>query len=322
MVLARGGPNTYGANCTVLFRPNCADCAALSLAYRNWVRASKFDSSGRRLCWVLGCMEEAVNGGYCSSHRDEMHATVATRKARPDRPVKTPWDPKAQRGKPLFVLSYKDNMAFLDTVRTAEVPYFDKTWRDISEAVLGRGQPESGKPAVFFVDTENTIDTQGKRHLIELAILSASGQKLLDCRVDHGVPISTIANKDMWEYALRIYGRQNASQKTSGLSIPQIQKQLASIGLSQNSIILEWCFGSFDARALQDTFGAELIPDAGISLIRPWKALGYRGRIALQAIYPNFFPDDKETIAHRALPDAVKAYKMTELLIRHYFSND
>jgi len=165
---------------------------------------------------------------------------------------------------------------------------------------------------VFFVDVEFFTDSR----IIEIAILDADGHCVLHTNVSYHETVSELAKSPQEVYsARRIYG----GEQTNGMTLPELAAELLKLGITKDSIIVEWSTNNCDYRAIHQAF--QDYPDV-MAILPPkhrwmraltslWKVLlpGCPS-FALDLLHDVVFPEDTGNLHHFAKVDAQKLYKM------------
>lgn len=294
----------------------CIQCQWDAAAITNWTRYSKFNGQGERLCTRPGCQEVLLTSTDCAEHDEKRRAmTLASRVSRLARRTDEQQGPPehvGRRRKVLWrILSPGDIASFFSNLTEAQFSTLDKDWRDVKTS-LTADKDYSG-PAVFHIDTEScrVPDQQpDKKKLIpfELSILDRFGTVVVNTTIDYNKSIADLmpgVSPQLVAKTCTIYGLQNTSGKTHGMTPDQLHQKLREIGLNQDSILVEHSNSGWDREAL-----ATIYPDTPrrtLTTFQLLRSLQYSGPIDLQTMFHVIWPDSKmNAMHHRALWDVCK----------------
>ncbi|KAI0195307.1 hypothetical protein EV127DRAFT_467154 [Xylaria flabelliformis] len=279
--------------------PHCYKCAYLQRAIQLWTQESKFTVDGVHLCRRGGCRQPIAALWHCRFHADQVAS----------------WNVRSQLRLGSARVSSAEAIALLiedQPRRTLVCPLWTLVKRS-----LHKTDASKARQAVFFVDTESLYDTRRKCFLVcEIAVRSASNEVLLDTLVDHGLTYRDLRQRvrpEMFGKLVRMYGFQEGSSRTHGMTPSQVSAALVEVGMGPSAAVVEWSLQGFDLYAMRQTFGDTIFPPRPLLGHRLWRDVGLGGSVALLPLFASMFPNSNlQRVHHRASIDCEKLFLVVE----------
>jgi hypothetical protein len=215
-------------------------------------------------------------------------------------------------------------------------------WLTVKQAL----SPQSGHlvhfpHGIFSIDTEFGYRSKSEpRVLFQIAVFGASGQCLLDENIAHNGTIEELAEsssastKDRFRRTVgRVYrvDFQNTEHKTRpvpGITLHQLAAKLIEIGMSKQSIMLDWSCNYCDRKVLVSNLQRidcdEMVPPAAqwLSPLKEWRRLipglsSFALDYSFSLLYPveSLRPDLVQH--HVARGDCEKLFLMVKKLVEY-----
>lgn len=310
MRIARGGNINLLDSC-------CAYCMWDSSAIRSWTRYSKFNGKGDRLCTWPNCLEVLKTSLDCQKHeRERMERISAQQQARLVRRQNEPdgGQPdkfRTSRGHHLWhIFSRQDIGTFFSNITDAQFSALDDGWRRVRSSITN---PDDQNPLVFYVDTESSFihgqESQKTLMPFEVAVLDHLGNVVVNTTVDYGMSVADLmqgCSQHLIAKSCTIYGLNDASGKTCGMTPAQLRHKLLASGLNRDSILVEHSSSNWDQKALASICGEDT-PRRTLPTLQLLSSLRYHGPRDLQTMFLITWPNSRlKSLHHRALWDTSK----------------
>lgn len=297
----------------------CVQCTWDHATISSWTRYSKFNGQGERLCTRFGCHRVLSTSLDCAEHDDERRKrTLASQVSRLEK-RRQEQDDQQRRGEMVSgrrrraiwkVVSHGDMSAFYSSLTDAQMPTLDEDWSSVKTSI---STGDYHGPAVFHIDTESAhiFDQQPNKVVtpFELAILDSSGNVVINTTIDYDKSVAELMQgcpKPFIAKTCAIYGLQDTTGKTHGMTPNQVHQKLREVGLGRDSILVEHSKLHWDQQALFTICGEDT-PQKSLLTFQLFRSLQYCGPADLQTMFHVTWPGSElNALHHRALWDVCK----------------